>query len=322
MPDILKRTSRSVPVWAYGAFGVMLVTLCGAWKWDQYRVAEQFRGATFRIGVDHYLPNHEWTEAGGASGFSVDVMNEAARRAGFRLEWIFCPNGSKAALEKGDIDFWPIAYYRPGEYPLLHQTRPWSADHHAFVWNRGELPGAPESWRSTRIAVMDRLSARNLARRLFPNLELVPQPTQRDALQAMCAGKASVAFVDMRVLENVLLDRPAPCANISLQVRPLPEFTDPMTLFARKDKSEPAEILRDKIDDMIADGSVMNNLGTVAACIGNLQSVKLEVDALNIEEKVKEMIGNLVETVKAVGRCLETEHLRVDNRVLARAHLR
>ena len=48
-----------------------------------------------------------------------------------------------------------------------------------------------------------------------------------------------------------------------------------------------------------------------------MESVKQAIDGINIEETVKEIVGDLVEMIKAVGRCFETERLRVDSRVLA-----
>jgi signal transduction histidine kinase/ActR/RegA family two-component response regulator len=208
--------------------------------------------------VDNNPPNLDWSPSRGASGFAVDVLNEAARRAGIRLEWVYCPNGSRKPLTDGQIDFWPVGYYRPGEYPGLHQTRPWSQDQHAFVWDRDRYAEEPATWDGRGVGVADRIASKSTAARLFPRVRLVPARTRREVMGKMCAGAADVAFLDMRAVEAALLDRPGDCAGKRLQVKPLPELTDPMSLFTRQELGPLAEVLRGRIDDMVNDGTLLS----------------------------------------------------------------
>ena len=187
----------------------------------------------------------------------MDVMNEAARRAGVRLQWVYCPRGSQAALDGGAIDLWPAGSYRPGEYPLLHQTRPWSQDQHAFVWDKARRAEVPERLDGVRVAVVNRMAPLALAKRLFPNARIVPEASRRDVLEAMCVGTADVAFMDMRTVEGMLLERPGRCQGKALHVKPKPELTDPTSLFARKEYGPLADGMRDRIDDMVSDGTLM-----------------------------------------------------------------
>ncbi len=251
------RGPRRLPVWAVSLAAAMLIAAGGFWSWQEYRRANQFRGVTLRIGVEHNPPTYDWSEQKGATGFAVDVMNEAARRAGVTLEWVYCERGSRVALESRFIDMWPAGYYRPGEYPALHQTRPWGQDQHAFVFDKGRMEEAPENLGGVNVAVVNRMAPLALARRLFPKARLVPAPSRRDVLRTMCVGAADVSFMDMRTVEGMLLDRPEQCREKTLQVKPLPEFTDPTSIFAWKDFGPVADVLRDRIDDMAADGTLM-----------------------------------------------------------------
>ena len=210
-----------------------------------------------RIGVEHNPPMYDWSEQKGATGFAVDVMNEAARRAGVTLQWVYCERGSRVALESRFIDLWPAGFYRPGEYPALHQTRPWSRDQHAFVFDKGRLAEAPEQLEGVRVAVVNRMAPLALAGRLFPKSRIVPAPSRRDVLRTMCVGAADVSFMDMRTVEGMLLDRPEQCRDKSLQVKPLPEYIDPTSIFAWKEYGPVADVLRDRIDDMVTDGTLM-----------------------------------------------------------------
>ncbi|HEU0122086.1 MAG TPA: ATP-binding protein [Bryobacteraceae bacterium] len=258
MPISLIRGWRLLPVWVWISGVVMLLTLAGVQRWKSYSEFQQFRGKTFRIGLEHNPPTLDWSTQKGAHGFAVDVLQEAALRSGIVLEWVLCARGSRAALQDGEIDLWPVGYYRPGEYPQFHQTRPWTEDQHAFVWDGDRFPIEPDSWDGHPVAVMNRLVSRTLAHRLFPRMQLYTAESRREVMEAVCRGAADVAFLDMRVVENTLLDRPASCRDRVLRVKPLPEVSDPMTIFSRPEHRAAAEALRSEIDEMLADGTLLN----------------------------------------------------------------
>ena len=52
---------------------------------------------------------------GSARGLSVDVLSEAARRAGVALEWIRIapPRDADSALRDGIVDLWPALTILP-----------------------------------------------------------------------------------------------------------------------------------------------------------------------------------------------------------------
>ena len=54
-----------------------------------------------RVGVDDAPPYQSWDPTRGAVGFSVDVLNEAARSLGLHLKWVNCPEGPTKALAAG-----------------------------------------------------------------------------------------------------------------------------------------------------------------------------------------------------------------------------
>lgn len=55
-----------------------LLSTCGLHSPPEQRV--------YRIGVDNAAPYQTWVPGVGPQGYSVDVLNEAARRKGIRLE--------------------------------------------------------------------------------------------------------------------------------------------------------------------------------------------------------------------------------------------
>lgn len=138
----------------------------------------------------------------------MDVLNEAAVRSGIRLQWVHAPKGARRAFVNNDVDMWPLGYYRPGEYPLWHQTRPWSDDYHVLVWDLNRIPHEPKSWNHHRIASVDRLAMQKLVDRWFSDSPREVVQTRRQALEAVCRGHAGAALVDLRMVEAAMLDRP------------------------------------------------------------------------------------------------------------------
>jgi signal transduction histidine kinase/ActR/RegA family two-component response regulator len=195
----------------------------------------------------------------GASGFVIDVMNEAARRSGIRLKWVFCPAGALAAMSEDKIDLWPAGYYRPGDYPALHQTRPWTEDQHAIVWKTRQYNNAIPSGKGIRVAAVDRKINRDVIARKLPDMTPVWVPSRLAVLQTMCEGKADVAFLDLRVLESALLDRPPACRQESLRVQTVEGIGEPKSIFATQNGAQAAEELRAQIDQMILDGTLLQH---------------------------------------------------------------
>src|SRR5438309_1148929 len=61
----------------------------------------------FRIGFEPNPPFQIRTSAG-FEGLAVEVINQAANRAGVRLEWVQTGTSSEEAFQKGLVDLWPL----------------------------------------------------------------------------------------------------------------------------------------------------------------------------------------------------------------------
>ena len=83
-----------------------LASLCvaGGLHWRTQRLLE----APFRIGFNNTATEHFRGPNGEPEGNSVDLMNEAARRGGIKLEWIYSPEGPDVGLGSGELDLWPV----------------------------------------------------------------------------------------------------------------------------------------------------------------------------------------------------------------------
>ena len=60
-----------------------------------------------RIGFEPNPPFQVRTDTG-FGGLAIEIVNEAARRAGIRLQWVETGTSSDEAFAKGMVDLWPL----------------------------------------------------------------------------------------------------------------------------------------------------------------------------------------------------------------------
>src|ERR1700752_53743 len=91
---------------------------------------------TLRIGFESNPPVQIRTE-NGFSGLAVETVNEAAKRAGIKLEWIETGTSSDEAFEKGLVDLWPLMVDYPYRREHVHFARPWMHSNDVLLVREG-----------------------------------------------------------------------------------------------------------------------------------------------------------------------------------------
>ena len=209
-----------------------------------------------RIGVDQAAPYQSWSPTRGPVGFSVDVLNEAARKAHIELHWEFHPEGPKAAFLAHSVDIWPLWATRAAAQAGVYASEPWLDNQYAVVW-RGDGSGAhaaPPEWGGRTIALANLPLAKQLAKQAFPGSREDTAPDRKIALQHLCSGRADGAFLEVRLLEALLLQRPAGCESADLRVQVLDKLSIEMGIGAEKGFRPEADRLRREIGAMFQDG--------------------------------------------------------------------
>ncbi|MBL8217566.1 MAG: response regulator [Bryobacterales bacterium] len=209
-----------------------------------------------RIGVDQAEPYQSWQPGRGPVGFTVDVINAAAARAGVRLQWVNAPEGPQKALKARKVDLWPLMAVRAATDAGLYSTASWLQNEYALVW-----PADPQDPRAPRpdltgktVAVTNLPFQLSLARRYFPQSALNRTPNRQVAIIDMCRGLASGVLLEVRLLEALLLNRPEPCAAVHFRVHVFAESRQPLAIAGHPDFRGPADRIRDEIGRMFHDG--------------------------------------------------------------------
>jgi signal transduction histidine kinase len=209
-----------------------------------------YAGRTYRIGVRNNSQYVMVSPDGWVEGLAVEVVSEAARRAGIHLRWIYSPEGPDAALSHGKVDLWPLLTILPERRRYLHVTDPWLAGKRCLVTN-----GPPRSdWNNVLVAYD------NGPKRLFtdslPRARTIIVPSEVAALQAVCSGQAAAAFVWVQSLAALLLRRPAGCETAAFQVTPIPASRLTLGVGSTFESAGAADELRAQIGHLAAAGAL------------------------------------------------------------------
>ena len=91
----------------------------------------------YRIGFDNDPPQHFIGKDGKLTGLIVELIDEAARRRGIRLQWILEPESSESALKAKKVDLWPVMTIRPERKGSVYITEPYREDEICFIVRSG-----------------------------------------------------------------------------------------------------------------------------------------------------------------------------------------
>jgi two-component system, cell cycle sensor histidine kinase and response regulator CckA len=205
-----------------------------------------------RIGFEPNPPVQVRTSSGYA-GLAVEVVSEAARRANLPLQWVETGTSSDEAFRRGLVDLWPIMADLPDRRDRVHFTRPWLHTQHTLIL-RSDSP-APNRNFDGRIAIFKLPLHLRLAHSEFPNAQLVEFEDSRDVIGEVCSGRALGGFLEDRAALRALLDKPAECASVGLQLHGLPALTVSIGTASTFEAAPAADKLRKEIDSQFMDGT-------------------------------------------------------------------
>src|SRR5258706_5033437 len=89
-------------------------------SWEASRLTR-----TYKIGPPANIPVPGAASEGRLDGLAVEVVSEAGRRGGVRLEWVHSPEGPDEALRSKKVDLWPVLGMLPERQRQFHFSDPW-----------------------------------------------------------------------------------------------------------------------------------------------------------------------------------------------------
>ncbi len=242
-----------------------------------YRFSIRPPQRVLKIGYQNTPPLNYPGPDGVPTGTAVDVVREAARRAGVRLRWVYYPEGPEKAIISKSVDLWPIFVDFPARHKFAYLTAPWARLSSALVYRAPARISALEDVGSMRLAIPG-LSIGDVrtARRFFPKATIVSVSSADHVVPAVCSGAAEIGLI---TLSSTYPGKAMACTDTTLQFLPVDGSSSWYCLGAQKgdrDARAAADILRDEIGRMALDNSlaivdlrwntrISNEVGTIFA---------------------------------------------------------
>jgi len=194
---------------------------------------------------------------GSPAGLAVEVMEEAARREGIRLEWRYATGGGANLVHARTVEAWPILGIPQPLPEGLFATQPWWRIDHQVATPLGSPIQKPAGLSGKRVAFQDAPFNRALVERHLPaGIIPVPHLAAVEATQAFCRGEADALFLNQYSLHRMMLVRPPECRDGEYQLFGVPEAPLEISIATRVEKRGMVQGLRRRIDEMALDNSL------------------------------------------------------------------
>jgi len=243
---------RTRPKWiiAFSCLVIVAVTL----RWFDVR-HPKFEQRIYRIGFDNDPPQHFVGIDGKLTGVIVELIDEAARRRGIRLQWRLEPESSESALKSKKVDLWPVMTIRPERKGIVYITNPYREDEICFLVRSGSTATRLEDLRNSTIAYDGEPLDVRLLHLHLPNAQLSVIKSPRERLEAVCKQHVEAAYFDEYAALATLLDGIA-CGEQGLRVIQVPEMNGLLGVGATFEARPAADAIREEIGAMAADGTL------------------------------------------------------------------
>jgi signal transduction histidine kinase/ActR/RegA family two-component response regulator len=252
---ILREDWRMSHSWRLIAIGLLLLLALPAFLlWQRSRAQAFAQSRTWRIGYHQTEPFVFRGPDGQPAGFARDVLDEAARRAGIRIEWVFIPQGASVAFAAGEIDMFPRSSEVPGMARAPYVTRHWFESFYGILQRAPQGAPAPAEFKGKTVATGQTHFIRAMAERLLPGAVIRPLPTWSRVVASVCSGESDLAFTELREAASALLEHPPVCRETPVRLWPLQNAVVSAGIGATREAAPAADLLRDEIGNIAGEG--------------------------------------------------------------------
>jgi PAS domain S-box-containing protein len=206
-----------------------------------------------RIGFESNPPVQIRT-GNGFSGLGVEIVSQAAKRAGIKLDWVETGASSDESLRKGLVDLWPLMVDFPDRRKYVHFPAPWL--HSGFVMLLRKGAPSPGRGFKGRISAFKMPLNLRLLHDWFPEAQVVATTTLPGVSKQVCTGSSAAGFLEARVAQSELREKPPECASAELRLQPIPDLRLQAGLASTFAAAGAADRIQRKIDDMFRDGTL------------------------------------------------------------------
>ncbi len=198
---------------------------------------------SFRIGFGNDPPFHYPGADNQPTGLAVEVVKEAARRRGIRLEWVRTTNGYREIVD-GRIDLHVLISALPERSKFVYLARPYLSTETCFLVPEASRYRNVQDLSAARIANNGLPLHQTTLKKLLPGSTSMRFKTTAEAVRAIDEGVADVAYVDQFAGISALLEG---TAKSPLRIVPSTVPARALTLTSSYATQGVADALREEI---------------------------------------------------------------------------
>ncbi len=240
----------------------LLIAFCavGVWRWQANRAADPARATQpFRVGFVETPPYNIVAPDGSPSGPYIDIFQEACRRIGIPIQWVYVPEGPEAGLKSGKVDLWTSLGDLPERRKILYISKPWDIATNWMVTLESSNIHSPADTARRSLAHTSVSLYAGLAHSDFPHARLVTTGSSTDTvLKAVCLGEVDAGVLSAGGNEIADLRHLDDCRYSRLRFVPLANSEMGFGVgasFVRPNARRAADDIREEIINMIKDGT-------------------------------------------------------------------
>ncbi len=229
-----------------------LTLAAGAWFWSACS-GVNLAPRVYRMGFQDAPPRQFVDPQGRPYGSAIDMINEAAKRAGVRIEWVLVPGGPDVALAQGITDLWPIASQLP-ERARFHFSAPFSQVSYWLVSKNPDRRLLPQEMAGRVVAVNSGI-AKNIAEAHLPQVKLKVLANVGDVISEVCQSTVFAGVLAESASHASIFHKPEGC---ELRLSPIPGarlWAGVASSPQHPDAAPVADLLRYQLGTMVEDGT-------------------------------------------------------------------
>jgi PAS domain S-box-containing protein len=250
---------RSTIVKAAGWMAVTgLILAAVAYGVSIYR-RRNFDDRVYRIGWQADPPFQERGEDGAPTGLAIELVRDAARRQGIRLEWVWRPGSSEEALRNRTVDLWPLLTITPERKRVLHISDPYMQHENCFLVRASSPYIRSQDLKGAEIGYLSVAINERLIHAASPGARLRISPSVRDAIADVCEQRTDAAFLDEFTAIGALLGG-LPCSGQPLRLIADPTMRIVLGIGSTREAAAVADQIREGIGAAAEDGEMMRIL--------------------------------------------------------------
>lgn len=260
----LKAASWIVAICVFFTFAALLI-------WTGVR-RQGISSRVYRIGWESNPPFQLRGADGGPTGLAVELVREAARRRGIRLEWVLL-EGSEASLRNRIVDLWPLMTITPERLKVIHITDPYLELDLCLLVRADSQYKKVQDLANAAVSYVALPIMYRHAHNHLPNARLVARSTVKESVEDVCEQRTDAAFLQEFTAISALVSG-ARCSNQSMRMISIPGGRPRLGVGATFEARAPADAIREEIGTMATEGKLAEILAEWGyLSVRNLESV-------------------------------------------------